>query len=554
MDVLVADDDPVLRTLLRRLVTKQGHEALIAANGEEAWAMYCARGGVNVLLTDWNMPLLDGPGLCRRIRESPAPPESCPYTYVVFLTGHTDNHHRMSAMRSGADDFLAKPISAALLQACLVAGERVTTLHAHLQEQRREAEAARDDARRTRDLLQSVIEATSDAVYAKDRDGRYFLVNTAASLFFGLPSSEILGRSDAELFPPEEAERYRRIDQQVLSRGGAGTGRGLMFEESHPAGPGGSGPPRTFLTTRDALRGSGGAIEGIVGVAHDITKRKALEAEQARAAAKDRRIAETLQANLLPPLTEGMIPGLDVHALSVPQNAEEAEVGGDFYDAFPLPHGRAALLVGDVMGKGLAAALSIAEVRFALRGFLREDQEADPAQALARLNRFLMESQRLERRPRNILVSLSLAVVDPGTGEALISCAGAEAALAVRPVSAEAWSAVPLAAGGLVLGAFPEAEYERERVLLEPGELLVFPTDGVTEARRPGGGAQFGAEGLVEAIRQDAALSTSGMRGLESLAEAVMRRVRAHVGGAPFADDLCLLLARRRPAAEAPTR
>ena len=68
MQVLVADDDPTSRLLLKAIVTKLGHECLVAEEGSTAWDLLSS-GGIDVLLTDWMMPGLDGPELCRRVRE-----------------------------------------------------------------------------------------------------------------------------------------------------------------------------------------------------------------------------------------------------------------------------------------------------------------------------------------------------------------------------------------------------------------------------------------------------------------------------------------------------
>jgi PAS domain S-box-containing protein len=126
----------------------------------------------------------------------------------------------------------------------------------------------------------------------------------------------------------------------------------------------------------------------VAGTYSDITERKRGEEERRERAERDRRVADVLQATVLPPLPERPVPGLLVGGFHEPAS-DEAAIGGDFYDCFPLPGGRVALVVGDVIGHGLAAALSIAEVRFALRGFLSEDGLDDPAAALRRLNRFL---------------------------------------------------------------------------------------------------------------------------------------------------------------------
>jgi len=280
-------------------------------------------------------------------------------------------------------------------------------------------------------------------------------------------------------------------------------------------------------------------------VLRDRTAAKHVEEEQADAAARDHRIAEALQANLLPALTRISTPGLTVGAHCLPLHASEAKVGGDFYDAFPLPNGRSALVVGDVMGKGLAAALSVAEIRFALRGFLWQDPCT--ACALDRINQFLIDTQRLEERPRNVLVGLSLAVVDPTTGAVEIGLAGTEAALILRTGTAEVKTiATP---GNAILGAIANAPYETIFVRLTPGDTLVLLTDGITEARTASG--FFGINGAAAALA--AASGCERRTDPSSLAHSITGAAALFAQNG-LHDDVCVLAARRDDSDDAATR
>lgn len=127
LQVLVAEDDGATRRLVGALLTAAGHEVLLAASGEEAWEVY-QQSGADVLVTDWLMPGLDGPELCRRVREKPVGE----YTYIVMLTALGGPEHALAAMEAGADDHLSKPLHPLALQARLVAAARVTALHDEL--------------------------------------------------------------------------------------------------------------------------------------------------------------------------------------------------------------------------------------------------------------------------------------------------------------------------------------------------------------------------------------------------------------------------------------
>ena len=206
----------------------------------------------------------------------------------------------------------------------------------------------------------------------------------------------------------------------------------------------------------------------------------------------------------------------------------EALVGGDFHDALRIPGDKVALVVGDVTGKGLAAATYMAQVKFALRAILHECPE--PTEALSRLNRFLMQDQ-----PDGggvPLVAVALAVVDPQTGDTSVSSAGAEHPLLLRANG----TAEEIRAGGMLLGTLPDSRYESAELRLAPGDCLLMVTDGLTEARRDSD--FFGYTGLIQAAREaQAALS-------ENIGHAIIAEAKRFTGGTMH-DDVCLLLVRR---------
>jgi two-component system chemotaxis response regulator CheY len=133
--VLVAEDSALTRAMLRNALTTMGHECLVAADGDEAWAQY-QETGADVIISDRLMPGLDGLELCRRVRTHPG----APYTYFVFLTALAHKSEVLEGMHEGADDYLTKPLDLDELRARLIAAERVTALHRRLDEQARALE------------------------------------------------------------------------------------------------------------------------------------------------------------------------------------------------------------------------------------------------------------------------------------------------------------------------------------------------------------------------------------------------------------------------------
>jgi diguanylate cyclase (GGDEF)-like protein len=133
--ILVAEDSATSRLLLTRELARLGHEAILAEDGVQAWDMF--RGaGIEVVISDWMMPGMNGDELCRLIRSEPLGR----YTYFVMLTSLEGHGHIVAAMRAGADDYLSKPFDSEQLEARLIGAARVGALHRRVAEQQAELE------------------------------------------------------------------------------------------------------------------------------------------------------------------------------------------------------------------------------------------------------------------------------------------------------------------------------------------------------------------------------------------------------------------------------
>ena len=247
-------------------------------------------------------------------------------------------------------------------------------------------------------------------------------------------------------------------------------------------------------------------------------------------------LAEALTQSLLMPPASLRWPGLSVNAF-YEAASPEGLVGGDFYDFFPVSEDRLALVLGDVCGKGLAAAVQVPAVKFALRGFLSE--HACPGRAMACLNDLLCRNSAIGGA--SCPVALALAVLDQRSGEVSCAVAGAERPLIVRAEG----GCHPLAPEGLLLGVQRGIEYDTATSRLNLRDVLLMVTDGLSEARR--GGQMFGSEGVTDvASRTLRAASHWSLCDSESAWEVghgVLTAARAF-GGGRFADDACVLTAR----------
>jgi len=194
------------------------------------------------------------------------------------------------------------------------------------------------------------------------------------------------------------------------------------------------------------------------------------------------------------------------------------------------------IVVGDVTGKGLEAATYTAEIKFILRGFLRET--GDPLDAVTRINRFVVDSERLDAAHLgSTFIALSLACINTLTGTITCVTAGAEPPLIFRNDGSGKVEEVPT--GGLMLGVSSELSFQAHTYELGDNDLYIAYTDGVTEARR--NKVFWGQEGLTNAVRET---MFEGGGSLSETADEIARRAKDWADGKQK-DDVCLLLVQR---------
>ncbi|MFG2054111.1 SpoIIE family protein phosphatase [Micromonospora sp. NPDC048930] len=261
-----------------------------------------------------------------------------------------------------------------------------------------------------------------------------------------------------------------------------------------------------------------------VSVLEDVARRAALAIENARIHAERRRVAQTLQKSLLPPVLP-VVEGIGFAAEYVP-TGDEAEVGGDFYDVVPLPDGRWLVVVGDVSGKGVQAAAVTGLVRDVIRVLVGDGKPLP--EVLVRLNETLVD------RGGGRYCTLALAAVGPGEDRQLdvsLHLAGHDRPVLLRGGGGTAF----VGRGGTALGLLDSIATPTAEIPLGPGDALIFYTDGVTERRR--GRELFGTDRLRESAAPLAGYS----------ADVVAARLRATAIGfsvEPPRDDIAVLVLR----------
>jgi serine phosphatase RsbU (regulator of sigma subunit) len=325
------------------------------------------------------------------------------------------------------------------------------------------------------------------------------------------PATGVPGQGDGASPTPRELKAGRPGAQSwavlpLVASGAPLGGLRLLFEGEHRF----DADDRAFL---DALAGQ-----------------CALAIERSWLYEREREAALSLQRSLLPRRLPA-VRGVEVGYRYLP-GAPGTEVGGDWYDCFPLPGSRVALVVGDVIGKGLTAAAGMGRVRTALRALALSDPE--PAAVLAGLDRLFTATEDDES-----LTTVLYGVLDPATGELVIGDAGHLPALVVS-----ADGRTRLVDAGPAATPLGIAEPRTQRtVRLDPGDIVVGFSDGLVETRTRG--LQQGLDRLLEV----AAGSRTGSGALDALLGTV---VDGMLAGQERNDDVTVLGVRITDAAATP--
>jgi sigma-B regulation protein RsbU (phosphoserine phosphatase) len=245
-----------------------------------------------------------------------------------------------------------------------------------------------------------------------------------------------------------------------------------------------------------------------------------LELQDKRGYETDLELAQSIQNRLVPtnlPSTEG---------LSFSAYYESARaVGGDYYDVISLDEKRSMVLIADVAGKGVPAALLMSGVRSHVRACaVRGDS---PDQILSSLNRTLHADTETSS-----FVTMFCATIDVEHRLLEYANAGHELPLLVRTQG----DPRHLRAGGLPIGVLPDTEYELAQESLDPGDRLVLYTDGVTEAQAPDGG-------FFDTTRLETVVSENRESTVIIMADAIIQRIKGFVSTHEQSDDITLLLA-----------
>ena len=271
--ILLVDDDRVILLLLKNMLEKSGHTVLTAGKGDEGLGLI-DQFVPQLIITDWLMPGMDGIDFCKALRKNPA----WRNIYVFIMTAQDGLEQLVMAFEAGANDYMTKPIRPKMLLARLRAAQRVVQLQEEMEFDRRqlhqfadELAASNQRLRKSDVTMRAILDNSPYMTWLKDVEGRYIRLNKRYFDYFRQKGIlHILGKTDFDLWPKEQAEKHRLLDAEVM------TSRQQMRIEESISEVGGVHWMEIFRTP---VVDESGKVLGTTGFARDVTERKQIEAK-----------------------------------------------------------------------------------------------------------------------------------------------------------------------------------------------------------------------------------------------------------------------------------
>lgn len=379
---------------------------------------------------------------------------------------------------------------------------------------------ARGESEHRAGQLQSFFSSMADGVLIVDVHGNVIYANDAALHILGAPADEAFEdwqtryprfTLSGEPFPVEETSVQRALRGETV--------RGQTAKSVSPWGQ-----EVSLSITAAPVYDAEGAIVGATTVFHDISERIEIERTKQELLEREHHIAEVLQQALVPPQQEYEFSGCRI-SVRYQAASKEAEVGGDFYDIFRLDDGKIGILIGDVVGKGLSAAMQVAAARYSIRSYAFV--EPDPAVVMTLANETLCREQ---GEPGETMLTALFAVLDASRGTLTYTSAGHE-----PPIVRDGDCAVTdLNHIGRAMSVLPGFAYSEAVCTMQPADVAVLVTDGITEAMNRDRD-MFGREGLM------GYLETTHSASSEEIASGLLEAATSYAGGS-LRDDAVVIV------------
>ncbi len=468
--LLVVDDDEAKRYVIVTWLRRAGHTVAEASTGQEALSMV---DGAELVLLDVNLPDMSGFEVCRRIKEDP---QTAAIPVIQVSATAVEVADRAHGLTQGADAYLVEPAEPEELLATVTAALRYSR--------------ARQRAERTAAMLAALVSVTLDINAAETFDGLAAAAVTGASRIFSAHAVLTIEMPDGQSRRTSATPGVRG----TMRRGGPPGLAGRVA--AHVLGPGQTSaiatvgrddwlstvpdstlredvclavsrtrhgkPPVAIAVPRTGVSGDEDRQ-----VLRQLAQSIALGVEALRSSAEDHLVALTLQRSFLPSALPA-IPGAAMAFRYLPAS-DQAEVGGDFYEALPWRDG-VLVAIGDVQGHSLHAATVMGELRHALHAFASERHSPEAITGLV--------NEVLRRYHPGVIATLCLALLYPATGELTIVNCGH-----MPPLLVADGGAAYAGEGGIMLG-LTRHEPHVEKVSLPAGATVLLFTDGLVEDRR----------------------------------------------------------------------
>jgi len=431
------------------------------------------------------------------------------HDFPVLYTAQSSNEQLEDVvLTAGFDEYLAlEELTPRLLRHAIVAAVHRAKMQLLL--------------RHERDILQTLMDSIPDTIYFKDKESRFTRINKAQGKLLGVANVyDAIGKTDFDFF--DHAKQAFEDEHRIIE-----TGEPIVDKQEKIRRA--DGEYRYCSATKVPIRNKTGAIVGTVGITRDITER--VKAEKELAEVKERleatmqgiqeelEMARQIQKSLLP-TTLPQVNGMTSASAYIPCSA----IGGDFYDVMRIDENRLAVLMFDVVGHGVPAAL-IAALGKAMFG-VHMHRGTSPAEVLDLVNKDLYEHFNGKR-----YLAAYYGILDTKECTFEFSKGGHPPAILIHGGSKELEM---LSTAGLYVGLFHDSKFEQKKISYNSGDRLIIFTDGLIEAFDKNE-KYFGLKSLKDTLVEMADMP------IDVLVSAVLNKQRAHSQGSTHIDDITLL-------------
>lgn len=380
---------------------------------------------------------------------------------------------------------------------------------------------AHAEAERRAGEIESLVANMPDGLSIFDAAGHLIFMNDAGRAILGI------GSDDKMLSWPEQMKATTvngdPMDSEEMATVRALRGevvRDTLYRLDY------RGRQITISISASPVKDSHGNIIGATNTFRDVTERVEFEQQREELFEREHNIAQVLQQALIPSEVPLQVDGYRM-AVRYEPALREAEVGGDFYDIFDIGGGRFGVLIGDVVGKGLGAAISVAAARYTVKGYAYLNPS--PNWVLTLTNNSLCR----EGSDESGMLTAFLAIIDTNNGTITYSSAGHEPPVVIDGEGETS----ELDIGGIPLGVMSDFNFSESSRSIRPGERIVMVTDGITEARAAGAHL-FHKEGILRILTSNRTAAP------DELAQRILDAARAHAEG-QLQDDAAIVVVER---------